>query len=246
MEAAGSFETMVHTYHTTRHHTLVVYSLHTHYCKNFRSHTGRNLEVWKSLTRVYDKCTFALYLRTRHECEDKVPHNWRSLPTTMLRTLILRETRMLWETKISQTRLLTIYRGDDKSLARPGRKQANVSVRRAWISLGALPCRKKKELDDSSRLDVVEIARVPDMFPSLFPSWSGSGLISTPVYLFSKLSVLTYFKYEVYQEERKKHAAIAAAIISTTTTTIITITTTSSSYHRYYHRFLYVTTLVYC
>ena len=37
---------------------------------------------------------------------------------------------------------------------------------------GALPCRKKK-LDDSSRLHVVEIARVPDMFPSLFPSWSG-------------------------------------------------------------------------
>ena len=42
----------------------------------------------------------------------------------------------------------------------------------AWISFGALPCRKKK-LDDSSRLDVVEIARVPDMLPSLFPSCSG-------------------------------------------------------------------------
>ena len=31
------------------------------------------------------------------------------------------------------------------------------------------------ELDDSSRLDVVEIARVPYMFPS----WSGYGLISS-------------------------------------------------------------------
>jgi hypothetical protein len=31
----------------------------------------------------------------------------------------------------------------------------------------------KKKLDDSSLLDVVEIARVPDMLPSLFPSWSG-------------------------------------------------------------------------
>ena len=31
---------------------------------------------------------------------------------------------------------------------------------------------QEKELDDSSRLDVVEIARVPDMLPSLFPSWS--------------------------------------------------------------------------
>jgi hypothetical protein len=32
---------------------------------------------------------------------------------------------------------------------------------------------KKRNPDDSSRLDVVEIARVADMFPSLFPSWSG-------------------------------------------------------------------------
>ena len=32
------------------------------------------------------------------------------------------------------------YKGEDKSLARPGRKQANVSVRMAWISFGALLC----------------------------------------------------------------------------------------------------------
>ena len=52
--------------------------------------------------------------------------------------------------------------------------QGNVSVRMVWISSGALRCRnKKKNLDDSSRLDVVEIARVPDFLPSLFPSWSG-------------------------------------------------------------------------
>jgi len=30
----------------------------------------------------------------------------------------------------------------------------------------------KKKHDDSSFLDAVEIARVPDMLPSLFPSWS--------------------------------------------------------------------------
>jgi len=41
------------------------------------------------------------------------------------------------------------------------------------ISFGALPCSKKEKLEDSSRLDVVEIAPVPEMFPSLFPSWSG-------------------------------------------------------------------------
>jgi len=31
----------------------------------------------------------------------------------------------------------------------------------------------EEKLDDSSRLDVVEIARVPDMLQSLFPSSSG-------------------------------------------------------------------------
>jgi hypothetical protein len=36
------------------------------------------------------------------------------------------------------------------------------------------PCLvEKKKLNDSWRLDVVEIARVPDMNPSLFPSCSG-------------------------------------------------------------------------
>ena len=65
------------------------------------------------------------------------------------------------------------YSGADKSLARPGRGEKNVSVRMAWISFGALPLQKKKPLDDSSRLHVVEISRVPDMLPGLFPSWSG-------------------------------------------------------------------------
>jgi len=35
----------------------------------------------------------------------------------------------------------------------------NVSVRMAWISFGALPCKNKKTLDHSSRLHVVETAR---------------------------------------------------------------------------------------
>jgi len=43
-----------------------------------------------------------------------------------------------------------------------------------WREFPSAPCLagKKRKLDDSSRLDVVEIARVPDMLPSLFPSWS--------------------------------------------------------------------------
>ena len=40
--------------------------------------------------------------------------------------------------------ILRLYRSADKFLARPGRKQANVCVRMAWMSFGALPCRKKK------------------------------------------------------------------------------------------------------
>jgi hypothetical protein len=32
---------------------------------------------------------------------------------------------------------------------------------------------QEKKLDDSSLLDFVEIARVPDMLPRLFHSWSG-------------------------------------------------------------------------
>ena len=51
-----------------------------------------------------------------------------------------------------------------------------------WREFPSAPCLLGGgELDDSSRPDVVEIALVPDMLPSSFPSWSGYGLISTPV-----------------------------------------------------------------
>jgi len=54
-------------------------------------------------------------------------------------------------------------------------------VRVGVVSFGALPCREMERGGggggggklDSSRLDVVEIARFPEMLPSLFPSWSG-------------------------------------------------------------------------
>jgi len=42
-----------------------------------------------------------------------------------------------------------------------------------WREFPSAPCTKKKKLDDNSRLDAVEIAGVPDMLPSSFPSWSG-------------------------------------------------------------------------
>ena len=44
-----------------------------------------------------------------------------------------------------------------------------------WRGFPSAPCLAggKKKLDDGSRLDVVEIARVPDMLLSLFPSRTG-------------------------------------------------------------------------
>ena len=44
---------------------------------------------------------------------------------------------------MNQFVLQSEHRGADKSLARSGRKQANVSVRMAWISFGALQEKKK-------------------------------------------------------------------------------------------------------
>ena len=38
-----------------------------------------------------------------------------------------------------------------------------------WCEFPSAPCLAGEKTDDSSRFDVVEIARVPDMFPS----WSG-------------------------------------------------------------------------
>jgi hypothetical protein len=42
-----------------------------------------------------------------------------------------------------------------------------------WGEFPLASCLAGKNLDDSSHLDVIEIARTPDMLPSLFPSWSG-------------------------------------------------------------------------
>jgi len=50
-----------------------------------------------------------------------------------------------------------------------------------WLEFPSVLCLAEKKVNDSSRLDVVEIARVPDMLPNLFPSWLGYRLISTTV-----------------------------------------------------------------
>jgi hypothetical protein len=66
----------------------------------------------------------------------------------------------------------TLQRGADKSLAdQEGNKIMFLSE---WREFPSAPCLVGVgELDDSSRLDVVDIARVPNMLPSLLPSWSG-------------------------------------------------------------------------
>jgi len=55
----------------------------------------------------------------------------------------------MWEKTENSLQLPThvnFLQGADKSLAWPGSQQGNVSVRMAWISFGALPCRGKKIL----------------------------------------------------------------------------------------------------
>jgi len=42
-----------------------------------------------------------------------------------------------------------------------------------WREFPLAPFLAGKKIEDSSRLDVVEIACVPDMLPSLFRTWSG-------------------------------------------------------------------------
>jgi len=54
----------------------------------------------------------------------------------------------------------------------PYRKETNEFFCQNYVNIfGRLALQEK--LDDSSRLDVVEIARVPVMLPSLFLSWTG-------------------------------------------------------------------------
>jgi len=51
-----------------------------------------------------------------------------------------------------------------------------------WREFPSAPCLAGKKLDDSSRLDVVEIARVPDMLPSFFSFLVGAKDLSAPQY----------------------------------------------------------------
>ena len=74
--------------------------------------------------------------------------NWsgRNLVMKLGRNCLIGRPRKKWHTYVVGNRFRLkingIYRGADKFLSRTGRKQANVSVRMAWISYGVLPFRE--------------------------------------------------------------------------------------------------------
>jgi len=90
-----------------------------------------------------------------------------------LQTLITSATTWAEETLIVSFICMIIIQGADKSLTRPGMKQANVSVRMAWISFGALPCRKRNLMT----------ARVSMLLKSRARPWYTSELVSFLVWL---------------------------------------------------------------
>jgi len=71
-------------------------------------------------------------------------HSWFNCPTLQwlrcrMVTFTVAPARSTWAVYVSLYIYIYTHRGADMSLARPGRKQTNVSVRMAWISFGALP-----------------------------------------------------------------------------------------------------------
>jgi len=89
---------------------------------------------------------------------------------------------------------LSLYRSADKSLARPGRKQARKHVRGAR-DFNIIETRAVIKFFSPARQGAEENSRHSDRNISLFPSWSGYGLISTPVYIYiySKNYILTRY-----------------------------------------------------
>ena len=81
--------------------------------------------------------------------------------------------------------------GADKSLGRPGRK-ANVSVRMAWISFGALPCRKRNLI--AARVSILlKSHRSLTYFRACFIPGRAKNLSVPGIYNFAwNLAVLSY------------------------------------------------------
>jgi len=55
----------------------------------------------------------------------------------------------------------------------PDQEENKLMFLSEWREFLSAPCLAGNNLDDISRLDVAEIALLPDMLPSLFLAWSG-------------------------------------------------------------------------
>ena len=82
----------------------------------------------------------------------------------------------------TRSSIQTKYRGADKSLARPGRKQANVSFRMAWISFGAWPCRKRNLMTARVSMSLKSRASLTCFWACSIPG-RAKELITSPVKL---------------------------------------------------------------
>ena len=96
--------------------------------------------LWRCFTEVIGASRFETWTWTFQVLKDEITLFWnvgRDRPLTW-RHIHLNYVRQVYYSY--QEMHKHMYRGADNSLAQPGRKQANVSVRMAWISFGALPC----------------------------------------------------------------------------------------------------------
>jgi len=125
-------------------------------CRVLDSSRRRSLENFMLIGRKYSCCSFLLPAGSgavRQTKNSYVPIGnrihvlpaWNALPQPTATPRVhfyvhLFTIFLIWY-------LSTIlYRGAEKTLTRPGSKQANISLKISWISFGALPCRKNKIL----------------------------------------------------------------------------------------------------
>ena len=105
----------------------------------------------------------------------------------------------------SFTNITPMYRGADKFLARPGRKQSNVSFRMAFISFGALPCRKRNFMTARVSLLLKSRASLTSFRVCFLPGRAKD--LSAPLY-FTLNSYFLIFFYQSYPCNKDKGIAV--------------------------------------
>ena len=103
----------------------------------------------------------------------------------------------MWERKqtegiLKKSVFMLRTRGADKSLARLGKKQANVSVKKVSISFGALPCRKNNLM--TARFSMLLKSRASlTCFRACFLPGQAKDLSSTPVLMYNLQPLLWHW-----------------------------------------------------